>query len=80
MKQYPPMVGTTAAPTWDGWHEDRACRVNLMMGATQLFVYCETCRIAVNLEAIAYRSNPADSHTPRKDLEDDTSDASPGGE
>lgn len=80
MKQYPPMVGTTAAPSWAGWHEGPLCEVSLMMGPTQLFISCATCRIAVNLEAIAFRADPGESRTPREDLPDDTSDSGSRGE
>lgn len=80
MKEYPPMVGTTAAPSYVHWHDDRACKVAVFLGPTQVFVNCSTCKIAVNLEAIAFRADPRESFVPRKDLPDDTSDAGTSGE
>jgi len=74
MKEYLPMVGTTAAPSYAYWHDDPACHVEVFCGPVQLFVNCKTCKIAVNLEAIAFRADPVTSYMPRKDLPDDTSD------
>jgi len=79
MIEYPPMEGTTAAPSWGHWHNRPECEVHIMNGPTQLFIYCVRCRIAVNLEAIAFRSNPKFSFIPREELPDDKSDAGPGG-
>lgn len=79
MNIYPQMSGTTYAADYGSWHDNLACKVSVFSSGGREWINCATCKIAVNLEAICMKVDPVLSYVPRKELENDKSDAGPVG-